>query len=259
MNQLLLLQKKSIDSAKKGEWETAVQINQEILEQSPQDIGALNRLGFCYIQLGKKDEAIETYQKVLAVEKVNPIAKKYLDLLKQNINVKRQQANVYEDFVEEPRKTKIVSLDRLAGPNVLSNLSVALPCVLKTKGRYVCVQTDDGEYIGSLPEDISLHLSQLIKTGNEYLCLIMSVSKQDCVVFIKEKAVSEANKHIPSFFIQSKSAQLDSDEDVILPDLLDGEGELVREKEAENEEEGEEEISSDQLPPELLGKVTEEE
>lgn len=258
MNQLLILQKKSIDFAKNGDWDSAVQTNQEIIEQNPADIGALNRLGFCYVQLGKKDEAISTYQKVLEIEKVNPIAKKYLDLLKQNIKVKRQQKNVYEDFVEEPRKTKMISLDRLAGPKVLSNLSVALLCVLKTKGRYVCVQTEDGEYIGSLPEDISLHLSQLIKTGNEYLCLIRSVSKTECVVFIKEKVVSEENKHTPSFLAQSKSAQLDPDEDVILPDLLDADGDIVREKEVEADDDGDEEILGEQLPPDLLGKVDEE-
>jgi tetratricopeptide (TPR) repeat protein len=258
MNQLALLQKKSIEFAKKGDWESAVEANKEILQQSPQDVGALNRLGFCYIQLNRNDEAMETYQKVLSIEKVNPIAKKYLDLLKQNIKVKPQSKNVYEDFVEEPRKTKIVSLDRLAGSAVLSKLSVALPCTLKTKGRYVCVQTEDGEYIGSLPEDISLHLSQLIKTGNEYLCLIMSVSKQECVVFIKEKVVSPENKHIPSFFVQSKSAQLDGDEDVILPDMLDQDAELVREKEIDTEEDTDDEIVGEQLPPDLLGKVEEE-
>lgn len=258
MNQLFLLQKKSIDFAKNGNWDSAAQTNLEILQQSPQDVAALNRLGFCYVQLNKKDEAMSTYQKVLEIEKVNPIAKKYLDLLRQNIKVKRQQTNVYEDFVEEPRKTKIVALDRLAGPKVLSNLSVALLCVLKTKGRYVCVQTEDGEYIGSLPEDISLHLSQLIKSGNEYLCLIRSVSKQECVVFIKEKVVSEQNKHIPSFFAQNKSAQLDPDEDVMLPDLLDSDTELVREKEAESEDENEEETMGEQIPSDLIGKVDEE-
>ncbi|MEO8581844.1 MAG: tetratricopeptide repeat protein [Patescibacteria group bacterium] len=258
MNQLQYLQKKSIDFAKTGDWESAAKTNQDIIEQSPQDVGALNRLGFCYIQLNKKEEAMSTYQKVLTIEKVNPIAKKYLDLLKQNIKVRRQQTNVYEDFVEEPRKTKIVSLDRLAGSKVLSKLSVAMLCTLKTKGRYVCVQTEDEEYIGSLPEDISFHLSQLIKTGNEYLCLIRSVSKQECVVFIKEKFVSDENKHTPSFFVHSKFSQIDQDEDVILPDLMDQEVGLERgEKEAESEEDGDEEIMNEQLPSDILGKVSE--
>lgn len=257
MNQMLQLQKKAIEYAKAGEWEKAVEVNQQISEENPNDIAALNRLGFCYIQLNKKSEAIAAYEKVLGLEKVNSIAKKYLDLLNRNVKIQRQQSNVFEDFVEEPRKTKVVPLDRLADPKVLSKLSVALSCVLKPKGRYVTVQTPEGEYIGSLPEDISLHLSQLIKTGNEYLCLIRSVSKQECVVFIKEKFVSEENKHTPSFLVQAKGAQLDADEDVILPDILDQES-GIEVKEVEGEEEVEEEIlGGEQLPSDLMGKVEE--
>ncbi len=258
MNQLFQLQKKSIDFAKNGDWENAVKINLDILVQSPKDIGALNRLGFCYIQLNKKNEAIETYTKVLSIDKVNPIAKKYLDLLKQNIKVRSQQRNIYEDFVEEPLKTKIVALDRLAGPKVLNKLAVATICLLKTKGRYVCVQTEDGEYIGSLPEDISFHLSALIKTGNEYLCLIRSVSKQECVVFIKEKFASEVNRHIPSFLNHGKSAQSDVDEDVLLPDLLEQDTEVIAAKDEEIEEGIEPESMGEQLPDDIFSKVDEE-
>lgn len=259
MNQLLHLQKKSIEYAKTGEWEKAMEVNQNILVENPSDIATLNRLGFCYIQLGKKSEAKETYQKVLSLEKVNSIAKKYLDLLNQNVEIQRQQANVFEDFVEEPRKTKIITLDRLADPKILSKLSVALSCSLKPKGRYVCVQTPDGEYIGSLPEDISMHLSQLIKTGNEYLCLIRSVSKSGCIVFIKEKVVSPENKHTPSFLVQVKGTLLDNDEDVILPDMMEPEGgSMEREKELENEEDNDEEVISEGIPSDLIGKVDEE-
>ena len=220
-------------------------------------MATLNRLGFCYLQLDRRDDALNTYKKALEIEKLNPIAKKYLDLLKQNIKVKPQRTALSEDFVEEPRKTKIIHLDRLAGGNVLAKLAVATPCVLKTKGRYVCVQTFDGEYVGSLPEDISMHLSQLIKTGNEYVCLIRSVSKQSCVVFIKEKVVSPENKHIPSFLIQSRP-QSDTDEDMVISDLMDQESGIEGEKEIEPEEEGEDEGMREQLPPDILGKVMEE-
>lgn len=256
MNQLQILQKKAIDYAKNGDWEMARNVNQEIVDERPTDIAALNRLGFCLIQLNKKDDATKTYKRVLEIEKLNPIARKYVDLLKQNIKVKRAQTNVFEDFVEEPRKTKMVHLDRLADPKILSKLSIASACTLKPKGRFVCVQTEDGEYVGSLPEDISLHLSQLIKTGNQYMCIIRSVSKSECVVFIKEKFVAEDNKHTPSFFVQSRSAQTDEvDEDIMLPDLMDQEASVEGEKDLETEEETPEDTMGESLPPDLLDKV----
>lgn len=258
MNAYQQLQKKAIEHAKNGDWQTASEINQQILEQFPNDTSALNRLGFCFLQLNKKQNAQETYQKVLDIEKMNPIAKKYLGLIKQNVKISRQQSSVFDDFVEEPRRTKIVGLDRLADHKVLSKLSVASVCTLKTKGRYVSVLNDEGEYIGSLPEDISFHLATLLKTGNEYACLIRSVSKQECVVFIKEKKVAPENKHIPSFFVQSKSSQQEGDEDVVLPDIIDQESGIDVEKEVEAEEENEEEGMNEQLPPDILGKVMDE-
>lgn len=254
MNQFQSLKKRAIEQAKNGEWQLAIDTNLEILKDRENDIGTLNRLGYCYVQLDDKQNATKTYEKVLELDRRNAIAEKYLGLLKKNVKIKPRHASSFDDFVEEPRRTKVLSLDRLAGPKVLEELSVATPCLLKPKGRYVCVTTEAGEYIGSLPEDVSRHLSQLIKTGNTYKCLIRSVSKQECWVFIKEKFVSEENKFTPSFLLNNFS-DVELTEEVVDPDLeLDGD--VIDTKDVDIEEVDEEPMG-EQLPADIMGSVGE--
>jgi hypothetical protein len=221
MNRLATLQKLAIDSAKQLDWEEAKNRNLEILTEFPDHIPTLNRLAFTYLQLSDKKSALETYKRVLELEKLNPVAKKYLDLLKKNVSIEKQKHNVFEDFVEEPTKTKSVALDRLAGGSVMNRLSISMPCVLKPKGRFVSVLTQEGETIGSLPEDISFHLSHLIKTGNQYLCLVRSFSKQEVVVFLKEKFVSEENRFTPSFLAHRSNGIETMEDDLSLSEIVD--------------------------------------
>lgn len=256
MNQLLVLQKKAIDLVKVGDWQKALEQNEEILQFYPDHVPTLNRVGFCYLQLNNKPKAKEIYQRVLQKERLNPIAKKYLQVLMQKGDIKHKPVDAFEDFVEEPGKTKIVSLDRLAGVQILSELSVASRCSLKPKGRYVTVLNQSQVYIGSLPEDISRHLSLLIKTGNEYTCVIRSVSKQECSVFIKEKYKSEQNAHTPSFPLYHRSATVESDDHVFIGEMMEDESFSNPEKEIEAEEDSDE--MPEALPPDVLGKVMEE-
>lgn len=261
MNQLLHLQKQAIEAAKQGDWKQAVELNQQILEGQPEDVSALNRLAFCYTQLEQRKKAIETYQAVLDIERMNPVAKKYLDLLKKKIAIKRQPSASYQDFVEEPGKTKVVMLDRLCDQKTLQSLSVASHCILKCKGRYVVVTTSDGEYIGSLPEDISFHLSQLLKTGNRYDCVIKSVNGNSCMVFIKEEYRSPENAHTPSFYISSKLLSLDGEDEILPIDMMeDGSSPVVEEAEPGEslsvmEDDDMAGDDKEQLPPDILGDV----
>lgn len=261
MNQLISqFQKQAIAAAKQGDWEQSAHWNESIIEQEPRNVSALNRLGFCYIQLGKSKDATKMYQKVLEIEKLNAVAKKYLQMLdsKQGV-IKQSQIDMFQDFVEEPGKTKIIQLGRLCGPALLDELSVGSRCTLKTKGRFVTVLSKQGEYIGSLPEDISLHLSQLIKTGNTYDCVIRSSSKQECSVFIKETFRSPENLHTPSFLSNKRNGVNDSDEDILYAGLMDDETVPVKEDDAVSEDlQNDNDDDSDMketLPSDILGDV----
>lgn len=121
MSALRQLETKAINAAKSNAWDQAIEYNQQIIDQYPQDINALNRLGFAYLQKQKVRLASRTFQKVLTLEKSNPIATKQL------ANIKKKSISAPEfssqNFVEEPSKSKIVALHRLAGKQALEKLN----------------------------------------------------------------------------------------------------------------------------------------
>ncbi len=187
----------AIKDAKKGDWEAAINHNLQILDIDSDNTNALNRLGVAYLQLNKHKKAKSTFKQVLEFDKNNKIAHKHLEKLKNN------QACIAPSFsrghfIEEPGRTKTVSLFRLAGKNVLEAVSVGKECNLVIKNRFISIDID-GTYVGALPEDLSFRLSKLIKSGNEYRCLIRSCNQKECEVFIKETLQSKENKGTHSF------------------------------------------------------------
>lgn len=58
--------------------EDAIAINLRILERTPDDVVALNRLGRAYESLGLFDAAVDAFGKVLAIDPRNPIAERRL-------------------------------------------------------------------------------------------------------------------------------------------------------------------------------------
>lgn len=205
----------AINAAKDSNWTLAIEYNQAILDQNPNDVGALNRMAVAYLQLNESQKAKEMFKQVLEIDKSNSIAKKNLSRLQNN------QAPVAptfsrEDFIEEPGKTKTVELHRLAGKSVLDSLNIGLECDLKPKNRYISVESN-GNYIGALPEDISFRLAKLIETGNTYFCCIKSFSSSHCSVYIKEVARSAENENFHSFPVSKNSvAAINDVEDHLL-------------------------------------------
>ncbi len=198
MTILSKLSAQAIAAAKSSNWEDAITINTQILDQDPKNINALNRMGIAYLQMNKKNKARDCFKQTLDIDKTNNIAKKQLARIKakQNLVVPTFHR---EHFIEEPGKTKIVDLHRLAGKSVLSQVAVGQTCQLNLKKRYISVENEQGIYIGALPEDISFRLSKLIKTGNEYSCRLHSCNYNQCSVYLKEVRKSKRNAEIHSF------------------------------------------------------------
>lgn len=231
MQKISVLSQEAITAAKNQDWQSALALNQAILEQEPHDVAALNRLGLALMQLKQIDEAKKVFKQVLSVDKSNIIANKHLKKISNN-----QVANLqtFSDtyFIEEPGKTKIVDLHRLASKQILAQLSVGQQCQLTIKSHFICVLTTEGTHIGSLPEDISFRLSKLIKNGNEYSCVVHSYTDKTCAVLITETKTSEKNAHLQSFPVNKQSLnsvnQVADDfllEDDIPIQTMDGEGE----------------------------------
>lgn len=191
------LQTAAITAAKKADWAAALQLNQNILDQSPDDLAALNRLGLAHAQLGEIKAARTAFEKALQVDKYNSIAKKHLATIKDHDGLTPPSLN-HIQFIEEPGRTKVVDLHRLAGRQVMHSLGVGTECQLVIKKRYISIEVN-GTYLGALPEDLSFRLSKLMRQGNKYVCYIRSINSNSCAVYLKEIKRSKKNSHLHSF------------------------------------------------------------
>ncbi len=207
----------AIQAAKNQEWQKALDYNTQIIEIDNKDIAAFNRLGLAQLQLGGKKQAIEAFQSALGIDKSNNIANKHLKALKKNQNIKVPAFST-SNFIEEPGKTKTVELHRLACKDLLNELNVGTLCQLVPKNRYISIEANS-KYIGALPEDLSFRLTKLIKTGNDYICQVRSVSSCNCVVFLKETKRSKRNQNINSFpLVKTKITTINDVDDTFLKD-----------------------------------------
>jgi len=197
------LSQQAINQALAGNWQAAVDLNQEILKQNPEDIDALCRLAKAFSELDKKNLALKTYKNILKLDKFNPIAKKNLAKFSTG-TLPKEKKEVEERinpglFLEEPGKTKVVSLIRLGLPKILLQLNISYPVKLIPRKRSVSVYYKKRCYLGKIPDNLSLRLIKLMKSGNQYKAVVKSVTEKSLSIFIKEDKQSKKNANIPSF------------------------------------------------------------
>jgi tetratricopeptide (TPR) repeat protein len=193
-------EKEAIKASFKGAWDQAIELNQRILKHEPKNVSALNRLGQAFWKKGDFASAKKAYQQALAIDRYNNIASKNLKRLADQKKSGPKKGALQEAvFLEEPGKTKIVKLARLASPDVLSGLDSGDQVLLAPKKHAISITTPEGAYLGILPDDLSHHLLFFIKGGNQYQALVKSVDRQSLEIFIREtkRAAKFANQ--PSF------------------------------------------------------------
>jgi len=109
----------AIKYALENDWQKAYAENKKIFSENPEDIDTLNRLAYSLIKLGKFQKAKTFYQKVVRIDKTNPIAVKNLKRLETiskrglgSVGVQNNtpndgsRVNLQELFIEEAGKTK---------------------------------------------------------------------------------------------------------------------------------------------------------
>lgn len=200
----------AIKTALAGNWKKATELNLEILKKQPDDLEALLRLAKAYEEVGEIKQAQKTYRRATRIDKFNPIAKRGLIRLQDSKKVKRKAVlspiknNL---FLEEPGKTKTVSLLRLAPAKILLKLDAAEEIKLTPGKRSISVRNKQNNYLGRIPDDLSQRLIKLINRGNQYLAVVKAVEPKMLQIFIKEVKKSKKNAHIPSFSVASEQYQ----------------------------------------------------
>lgn len=196
------LTSKAIGAALNNDWAKAVELNLKILKSGDQNIDCLNRLGKAYLELGDHKRACQIIRKALKIDKYDSIAQKNLARATQDPCKKvcsDTSTSKHISFLEEPGKTKLISLVNLAPANELLKQKQADAVILTLK-RHTVIATDTQKtYLGSLPDDIGHRLSVLIKGGNTYCAFIKSVCKNSLVIFVKETFRTKKFADTPSF------------------------------------------------------------
>lgn len=211
----MTLKDKAIQTALKGNWQEAVSANKELLEENPKDIDALNRLALAYTIVGKIKSAKMTYQKVLDIDALNPIALRNLKNLKSSKKPSKIDASIMttlnNQFIEETGKTKVVDLINIAPFSIIQTLRTGERVGLSIKRLKIFVLKNEKQYIGVLPDDIGKRLIKFIKSGNKYEAYIKSINTHKVIIFIKETKRATRLKNQPSFLAIAESALFDKE------------------------------------------------
>jgi tetratricopeptide (TPR) repeat protein len=257
--------------ATQGEWDEAIELNNQILAASPNDVQALNRLGKAYSELHRYEESYETYSRALEIDPANQIARhnvERLELLKglggqggQGANgqvVEHRHTQVRQAmFIEEIGKTRVVDLEDVAPDKDVVQMSPGDRVDIRVEHGQLVAYCEDGLRLGRLPARLAVRLIELIEGGNRYGGAITAVAPGMLRVIVRELYQHPSQQGRLSFPVETRPTLprpylrdsqrtrfLGDDQDFLATD--EDEDEIDEETEVEEEEdEFTEETSAD--------------
>ncbi len=203
----------AIEAALDSRWSEALSLNKRIIKLDPQNVDALARLARVYMEMGKNRLAKKYYSEVIRIDPYNPIASKNLKIIKSfkpdspggngALHPNGTSRFPLSLFLQEPGKTKIVNLLKVAEPQKLSKVFCGMQVDLIIKNRKIAIIDSDGNYLGVLPDDINHHLLRLLHGGNKYDLFVKSIRVNGLSILVKETYRSKRFKNQPSFLENS--------------------------------------------------------
>ena len=183
--------KQAIALAMQGRWREAIATNKTIIDNFPSDVGAYNRLGKAYMELGEYSQAREAYGQAVELDPYNAIALKNLrrlshlgeTLVSSEGNSDKAEP---QHFVEEIGKAGVVNLYHLAPQEVLARVVSGDKVYLKIAGANLIVVNGRGEELGQVEPKHGQRLIKLMEGGNRYTAAIVSSAEDKVTVIIKE-------------------------------------------------------------------------
>lgn len=181
----------AIAHATRGEWEAAVEANQQLIESGP-DTDAYNRLGKALAELGRNAEALKAYQSALERDATNRIAERNVARLQVMVgadtgvrdNGKAEKASA-ASFIEEMGKTGHARLINVAPARQLAALSPGDAAELVLDGELLMASVGDVQ-LGQVEPRIGTRLAKLMKGGNRYEAAITQLDRDEVRIIIRE-------------------------------------------------------------------------
>ena len=189
-------------AALEGRWEEAIALNQQLIERSPRDAEAHNRLGRAFLALRRYGDATEAYSSALRADPANLIARRNLQRLE--LLRHRPQPNgtaVDSDgagdddpstkprtsvFIEEVGKTWVDELVNPTAPEELAEVLPAEQLLIEVDGDRLVVTRRDGRRLGEIEAKTAERVIELMAGGNRYEVYALGLSSQSLRVILRE-------------------------------------------------------------------------
>lgn len=185
--------KQAIALALEGRWREAAEANKGILENFPNDVDTLNRLGRANIELGEYVEARAAYTRAKELDPYNSIAEKNLRRLAHldgddegNKGVDSSTKLQPNNFIEETGKAGVVRLQRLGPKDVLARMVAGDKVTLVSGDGNLSVKNEAGELLGIVEARHGQRLVRLMAGGNKYAASVTSSSEDSLAIIIRE-------------------------------------------------------------------------
>ncbi len=178
----------AIASGVNGDWKMAIKLNCEILSFDKNNLDALNRLCFAYIQNGNKTLGKRYLKQILEIDKFNIIALKNQNLIKSLPKKMKKSylstANI--NFIEEPCVTKIVRLIDSCPKQFLLKIRPGTKLSFLLRRRKLCINLN-GTYLGKLPDDLNRKIiSNIAKNKKKYDVFFKSYDINKASILLRE-------------------------------------------------------------------------
>ncbi len=236
----------AVNLAMQSRWAEAAELNEQIIEASPKDVEAHNRLGKAYIELGRFDDARETYNHTLRLDPTNTIAQKNLGrlekLAEEEVPAELSTGPVDPSlFIAETGRSTITSLIDLPHADVLAKMNAGDVLTIEVQDKTVSLLNSLGDAVGKLEPKLRQRLIRLIGMGNQYSAIITSADESSLRVIIRETYRDPAMGNRPSFpttgdafrgYVRDSLLRYDLDEEEEDEDLEGGGPEAEHEPDA---------------------------
>lgn len=204
------LSKEAVSLALEGDWEKAAVLNRIILDVTPNDVEAMNRLGKALMESGQHREAREVLTRLVEAAPYNNIARKNLarlDQLEGSPDTARsvpKGTGAARSFIEESGRSGTTVLQKPGSAGALAGASPGDPLDLVVEGSGLCVYRRGGEYLGRVEPRLARRLVRLMQAGNRYEAAVIGVKDEGTSIIIRETFRHPSLQRVCSFPSRAK-------------------------------------------------------
>ncbi len=236
----------AVSLAMQSRWAEAAELNEQIIEASPKDVEAHNRLGKAFMELGRFDDAREAYNHTLRLDPTNTIAQKNLGrldkLAEEEVPTDLPTGPVDPSlFIAETGRSTIASLIELAPPDVLAKMNAGDALSFDVQDKSISLLNAASEFVGKLEPKLRQRILRLVGMGNQYSAIVTAVDESALRVIIRETHRDPSMGNRPSFpttgdafrgYVRDSLLRYDLDDEEEDEDLEGGEPEADHEPDA---------------------------